>query len=181
MRVGLGTAVLVALFFASASALARFFLRVMKHTITGDLKPLVPPGGQLDAASRTPVAFVSGTDPNANPPAEQFVQYRGTSCEIHGKPYNALTVFRLIEPTDRGFWSPHLEVVGRCFLLSCADCVAEAHRWAAFAWRRDNQPEHPSWASAALYPFLLKERYFELDDGVVRPYWDVTEAAPNAT
>lgn len=163
-------AVLVSLFLGGISIAARVVLRSLKYSMTGAFNPLASPGGEFDKASRVPVIFLAGNDPNAAPPADRFEPHRGKSCEFHGKEYSTLVVFRLIHPEDRGFWSPQLSLTGLCFLLGCSDCVAETDRWKTFKWKRDNQSEHPPWASVALYPFLLRAQYFELHENPTRPY-----------
>jgi hypothetical protein len=147
-------------------------LRFLGYAASGRLKPLVSLRGHDDPAARAPVVFLEPFQEAAQAYA-QFERHRGTSCAMHDRPYCAVSVFRLVRPSgafDPGWTGETL--LGRCYLLSCQDCVAEAYRWRAFAWTRENQVQHPAWASAALYPFLLKKRYLELDDDVARPIWD---------
>jgi hypothetical protein len=161
--------------------LALFFavLRWIGYAATGRLKPLTSPLEDADPTARTPVAFVDDPDDKVTPIAA-FERYKGAICELHGSPYCAVSVFKLVRPPSSfdvgGAVGPTTK--GRCYLLSCTACVTEAYRWRAFVWARDNQAVHPDWASAALYPFLLKSQYFELDDEVARPIWDSALPAP---
>lgn len=154
-------------------ALAGVVLGVVRwagFAVSGKLKPLSTRFGPDDPVGRSPVVFVAGNGP-ASPPADTLDRIREDLCELHRKAFCAVTIFRLIRPSSSLDVAPAngLDVRGRCFLLSCADCVTEARRWRAFLWRRDNQAHHPQWASAALYPYLLKSLYFEIDDEVATP------------
>ena len=163
-------------FLLAIAALSLWLVRGLLFTISGKLKPLSPPLGQGDPASRIPVAFIPGSEAGATPPFDQFDRFRDNTCEIHRKPFCALTVLKLMRPAHQLDFDPNANAVvkGRCFLLSCVDCVAEARRWRAFVWRRDKHSQHPAWASAALYPWLLKNQYFKLEDEIARPHFGGT-------
>jgi hypothetical protein len=63
-------------------------------------------------------------------------------------------------------------------VLGCDGCLEEARKWRAFEWSRRNQSHHPEWASAALYPWLVKTYSFELSNTLSLPYGDVPPPEP---
>ncbi|MEO8484579.1 MAG: hypothetical protein ABI634_20415 [Acidobacteriota bacterium] len=154
--------------------------RRLVYWISGALTPLDAPGGVTATGPSMPAHFQHGTMASGSTPAA-FEAHRDGICECHGHRYSAIMLFDLVRPphwADLAVGPSGERVSGQCLLLGCDACVGEARRYRAFHWTRKNQPDHPSWASASLYPWLLKTQYFRMAKDFAMP-WIPDAAVPD--
>ncbi len=155
---GKALAVLIVMAFAG---LFFWALRMIGHAATGALKKLPRKDEGRDDPGRG--LYLYGNDFASGPGADAFQGFRDSRCPLHAKPYCAMTVFAISRP-PRMFTvlvseMSHSAIVGRCYLISCPDCIKEANRYRSFTWNRANRPQHPVWASTQLYEHLLKDHF----------------------
>ncbi len=156
----MGKALAVIIFMAFAG-LFFWILRMIGHAATGALQKLPRKDEGRDDPGRG--LYLYGNDFASGPGADAFQEFRDSLCPLHAKPYCAMTVFAIIRP-PRMFTvlvseMSHSAVVGRCYLISCPDCIKEANRYRSFTWNRATRAQHPVWASTQLYEHLVKDHF----------------------
>ena len=162
-------------------ALAGLFfggIRYVIYIITGALKPLEPMREADHQAARLPVTMAPHAGASTSLP-DMFESQRGQSCPQHGEPFTRIISFTRMRAAHWTEIGGHgVSESGRCYVLGCDGCLEEARRWRAFEWSRRNQSQHPDWASAALYPWLVKTYYFELSNTLSLPYGGAPQPEP---
>jgi len=137
-------------------------IRAVRHgyyAMSGALKPLPRKDNNRDNPNRG--MFWAKTDLSELNRAS-FSAIVSDICPLHELPYLGYTRFSITEPTSL---DPSGRVdFGSLYVIGCAKCFDEARKSQNLLWERQNQADHPIWASAQIYPILTGGRQLKIEE-----------------